>query len=52
MFDVLFEEDELLKKGVQAPELDWVSKSDEFLMNVVNGDEFGLDEEDEVPLVK
>ena len=51
-FDVLFEEDELLKNGVQAPELDWVSKSDEFLMKVVNGDVFGLDDKEEVPFMK
>ena len=29
-----------------------MSKSDEFLMNVGKGDEFGLDDEDEVPLIK
>ena len=29
-----------------------MSKSDEFLMNVVKADEFGLDDEDEVPLMK
>ena len=49
---MLFEEDELLKNGVHAPELDWVSKSDEFLMKVVNGDVFGLDDEEGVPFMK
>ena len=44
---MLFEEDELLKNGVHAPELDWVSKSDEFLMKVVNGDD-----EEGVPFMK
>lgn len=29
-----------------------MSKSDEFLMNDVNGEELGLDEDDEVPLME
>ena len=29
-----------------APELDWVSKGDRFLMNDEKGDEFGLEEDD------
>ena len=51
-FDVLMEQDELLTKEMQVPEPDWVNKSDKFLTNDVNGDELGLDDDDEVPLME
>ena len=46
------EGDKLLTNGVYAPELEWVSNGDKFLIKDENGDELGFEDDDEVSLVE